>query len=44
VTFNEIEFLKIFELIDTYSINKDTLRLNAGRNAALAVFEAVYFN
>ncbi len=43
VDFNESEFLKVFNLADNYTINGDTLSLNAGRRAPLAVFEAVYF-
>ncbi|AFL79623.1 heat shock protein [Aequorivita sublithincola DSM 14238] len=43
VNVNEAEFLKIFELADNYTINGDTLSLNVGRRAPLAVFEAVYF-
>jgi len=39
----ESEFFKIFELADNYSISGDTLSLNIGRRAPLAVFEAVYF-
>ncbi|GGW53325.1 heat shock protein HslJ [Winogradskyella epiphytica] len=42
VDFNESEFLKIFELADNYTIDGDTLSLNVGRRAPLAVFEAVY--
>lgn len=41
--FNESEFLKVFELADNYTIQNDTLSLNVGRRAPLAVFEAVYF-
>ncbi|UMB59865.1 META domain-containing protein [Lutibacter sp. A80] len=40
---NESEFLKIFNLVDNYTINGDTLNLNIGKRAPLAVFEAVYF-
>ncbi len=43
VEVNESEFLKVFELADNYTINGDTLLLNVGRRAPLAVFEAVYF-
>ena len=43
VNINESEFLKIFNLVDNYTINGDTLNLNIGRRAPLAVFEAVYF-
>ncbi|MEO9022564.1 MAG: META domain-containing protein [Ginsengibacter sp.] len=43
VDINESEFLEVFKLADNYTINKDTLSLNIGRRAPLAVFEAVYF-
>ncbi len=39
---NEHEFLEVFELTDNYTINGDTLMLNVGRRAPLAVFHAVY--
>ncbi|MDQ7917980.1 META domain-containing protein [Mesonia sp. MT50] len=42
VDVNEADFLKVFELTDNYTINGDTLSLNVGRRAPLAVFEAVY--
>ena len=42
VTVDESEFMQVFELTDNYTINKDTLSLNVGRRAPLAVFEAVY--
>ncbi|MDX1271979.1 META domain-containing protein, partial [Bizionia paragorgiae] len=41
MTFNEAEFLKVFEMADNYTINGDELNLNVGRRAPLAVFEAV---
>jgi heat shock protein HslJ len=44
VNVDESAFLKVFELTDNYTINDDTLRLNVGRRAPLAVFEAVYFD
>ena len=44
VDLNEAEFLKVFELADNYTVTGDTLMLNVGRRAPLAVFEAVYFN
>ena len=44
VDFNEADFLKIFQIADNYTIDGDTLTLNVGRRAPLAVFEAVYFN
>lgn len=40
---SESEFFEVFELADNYSIKGDTLSLNVGRRAPLAVFEAVYF-
>lgn len=40
---NESEFMEVFKLTDNYTINGDTLRLNVGRRAPLATFEAVYF-
>lgn len=43
VKVNESELFKIFELTDNYSLNGDTLSLNVGRRAPLAVFNAVYF-
>lgn len=43
VEVDESEFLKVFELADNYTVNGDTLMLNIGRRAPLAVFEAVYF-
>jgi heat shock protein HslJ len=43
VNVNESEFLKVFELADNYTIVGDTLSLNVGRRAPLAVFHAVYF-
>jgi heat shock protein HslJ len=42
ISFNESEFLKVFELADNYTIKDDILSLNIGRKAPLAVFEAVY--
>ena len=43
VAINESEFLDVFKLADNFTINKDTLSLNVGRRAPLAVFQAVYF-
>lgn len=43
VNVNESELFQVFELTDNYSINGDTLSLNVGRRAPLAIFEAVYF-
>lgn len=40
---NEADFFKVFELADNYTIVGDTLSLNVGRRAPLAVFQAVYF-
>ena len=42
VAVNESEFMEVFELADNYTIYNDTLSLNVGRRAPLAVFEAVY--
>jgi len=39
----EFDFLQVFELADNYTVNGNTLMLNVGRRAPLAVFEAVYF-
>lgn len=44
VDFNEADFLKIFQIVDNYTINGDQLSLNVGRRAPLAVFEAVYMD
>lgn len=44
VDVDESAFLKIFDLTDNYTINNDTLSLNVGRRAPLAVFKAVYFD
>lgn len=41
VTFNERDFLEVFELADNYTINNNELSINVGRRAPLAVFEAV---
>ena len=43
VAIDESGFLEVLNLADNYTINNDTLRLNVGRRAPLAVFEAVYF-
>ncbi len=43
VNVNESELFKVFELTDNYSLRGDTLSLNVGRRAPLAVFNAVYF-
>ncbi len=42
VDVNESEFMEVFELTDNYTIHNDTLELNVGRRAPLAVFAAVY--
>lgn len=36
-------FLEVLNLADNYTLTGDTLRLNVGRRAPLAVFHAVYF-
>lgn len=41
VGFNENEFLKIFGVVDNYTLNGNTLSLNVGRRAPLAVFKKV---
>lgn len=41
VDVNESEFLKVFDQADNYNITDDTLILNVGRRAPLAVFTAV---
>ena len=41
VTFNERDFLEVFELADNYTITGNELSINVGRRAPLAVFEAV---
>lgn len=43
VDVDEIEFMKVFELADNYTIYNDTLDLNIAKSAPLAVFAAVYF-
>ena len=43
VEINETSYLEVFNLADNYTIKGDELRLNVGRRAQLAVFEAVYF-
>lgn len=43
VDVDESKFLKVFELADNYTVNGDTLSLNVGRRAPLAVFKAVHF-
>lgn len=41
---NEADYLEVFNLADNYTVTEDTLNLNVGRRAPLAVFEAVYLN
>ena len=43
VDVDESAFMKVFDQTDNYTINGDTLSLNVGKRAPLAVFEAVYF-
>lgn len=43
VEVNDSDVLNVFNIADNYTINGDTLTLNVGRRAPLAVFEAVYF-
>lgn len=40
---NEQDYLEVFRIANNYTINEDTLMLNIGKRAPLAVFEAVYF-
>ena len=40
---NERAFLDVLNQTDNYTLQGDTLRLNVGRRAPLAVFQAVYF-
>lgn len=42
VDIDESEIMEVFELADNYTIQDDTLMLNIGRRAPLAVFVAVY--
>ena len=42
INVNESELLNVFNTTDNYTINVDTLSLNVGRRAPLAVFEAIY--
>lgn len=42
VEVDESAVLEVFNLTDNYTINGDTLSLNVGRRAPLAIFEAVY--
>ena len=42
VEVNEAEFMEVFELANNFTIHNDTLSLNVGRRAPLALFEAVY--
>lgn len=41
IAFNENEFLEIFALADNYTLSGNTLSLNVGRRAPLAVFKKV---
>ncbi|MFQ3229926.1 META domain-containing protein [Reinekea sp.] len=40
---SEQELFQVFGMVDNYTIHNDTLQLNIGRRAPLAVFNAVYF-
>jgi len=44
VNVDEHTFLDVLKLTDNYSLRNDTLQLNVGRRAPLAVFKAVYFD
>ena len=43
VDVNEQEFFEVFSLADNYTVQNDTLSLNVGRRAPLAIFKAVNF-
>ena len=43
VAVNEQEFFEVFSLADNYTVQNDTLSLNVGRRAPLAIFKAVLF-
>jgi heat shock protein HslJ len=43
VQLNEYEFLQVFNLADTFSLNGDTLVLSTEDRTQLAVFQAIYF-
>lgn len=43
VDVDESGLFRVFEQADNYTLHGDTLSLNVGRRAPLAVFEAVYF-
>ena len=43
IEIKEDEFLKVFELADSYMLNDDELTLKKDKDSILAVFEAVYF-
>jgi heat shock protein HslJ len=42
-TIRETEFMQVFEIANNYTFKDDTLILNIGKRAPLAVFEAIYF-
>ncbi len=44
VDVNEQAFFEVFGLADNYTVRGDTLSLNVGRRAPLAMFKAVDFN
>ncbi len=43
VDVNERDFFEVFELADNYTTKGDTLSLNVGRRAPLAIFKSVEF-
>lgn len=43
VKVDETEFLEVFYRAERYSVSGDTLTLNLGTDAPIAVFEAIYF-
>jgi heat shock protein HslJ len=40
---SEQDLFNVFSMVDNYTVYNDTLQLNIGRRAPLAVFNAVYF-
>ncbi|MDD2637107.1 MAG: META domain-containing protein [Bacteroidales bacterium] len=43
VSVNEVDFFKVLDMTDNYTIIGNKLMLNVGKRAPLAVFESVYF-
>lgn len=44
VDVDEAALMKVFEQTDNYTVHNDTLSLNVGRRAPLAMFKAVYMD